>query len=478
LSTIPSIKLSELTSQIQQVIDGAFGHKTFWIIADITNYTYKPQSNYHYFELVEKDKTAAKILAKVAGRAWGFINLYPSIHIGVVWGGVCVSKQFKKKIIFTPPATGQKFKNDINVLIQVSVQYNPSFGLQLNLLDIDTNFTLGLFEQQRKETLERLLRENQAFIKRAGEGYITRNSELALNQVIQRIAVISSDTSAGFQDFKHTLEHNPFDYKFYIDDYFALVQGDGNAKQFLARVIEVFESQKPYDALVIIRGGGAQTDFLIFDNYELNRAIAKFPIPVITGIGHQKNETIADLMAHTSTKTPTKAAEFIIAHNRAFEDNLIGTQKMILIKTYQMINHHKDRLVRLNQITINTTRNLLHEHHKTIMNLSGMILTNPRIIISNRRKDLSNLQLNLQSYSKLYFLNKTAHIAHFQSVMRIMSPQNILNKGFAIIKVDGKIAGNADQIEVGTELTVRLASSEIKTIVKSKSAYDENEFNL
>jgi exodeoxyribonuclease VII large subunit len=332
LSTIPSIKLSELTSQIQQVIDGAFGHKTFWIIADITNYTYKPQSNYHYFELVEKDKTAAKILAKVAGRAWGNASLNIS--------------NFEK-------ATGQKFKNDINVLIQVSVQYNPSFGLQLNLLDIDTNFTLGLFEQQRKETLERLLRENQAFIKRAGEGYITRNSELALNQVIQRIAVISSDTSAGFQDFKHTLEHNPFDYKFYIDDYFALVQGDGNAKQFLARVIEVFESQKPYDALVIIRGGGAQTDFLIFDNYELNRAIAKFPIPVITGIGHQKNETIADLMAHTSTKTPTKAAEFIIAHNRAFEDNLIGTQKMILIKTYQMINHHKDRLVRLNQITIN-----------------------------------------------------------------------------------------------------------------------------
>ncbi|SHE60133.1 exodeoxyribonuclease VII large subunit [Pedobacter caeni] len=457
MSTIPSIKLSELTSQIQQVIDGFFGHKTFWIIADITNYTYKPQSNYHYFELVEKDKSAARILAKVAGRAWG----NASVNIS----------NFEK-------ATGQKFKNDINVLIQVSVQYNPSFGLQLNLLDIDTNFTLGLFEQQRKETLERLLRENQAFIKKAGDGYLTRNSSLVLNQVIQRIAVISSDTSAGFQDFKHSLEHNPFGYKFDVDDYFALVQGDGNAKQFLARIIEVYESQKPYDALVIIRGGGAQTDFLIFDNYELNRAIAKFPIPVITGIGHQKNETIADLMAHTSTKTPTKAAEFIIAHNRTFEDNLIGIQKMLLIKTYQMINHHKDRLVRLNQITINTTRNVLHEHHKNIMNLSGLMLSYPRIVISNKRKDLSNLALNLQSYSKMYFLNKTAHIAHFQSVMRIMSPQNILNKGFAILKVNGKITGDADQIEVGTELTVRLASSEIKTIVKSKSAYDENEFNL
>ena len=457
MSTIPSIKLSELTRQIQQAIDGVFGQQTFWIIADITNYTYKPQSNYHYFELVEKDKNAARILAKVAGRAWGNASLNIT--------------NFEK-------ATGQKFKNDINVLVQVSVQYNPAFGLQLNLLDIDTNFTLGLFEQQRKETLERLLRDNPAFIQKQGDRYLTRNNSLSFGPVIQHIAVISSDTSAGFQDFRHSLEHNPFGYKFEIDDYFALVQGDGNAKQFLAQIIAVYESKKPYDALIIIRGGGSQTDFLLYDNYELSRAIAKFPIPVITGIGHQKNETIADLMAHTATKTPTKAAEFIISHNRNFEDRLTSIQKMILIKTYQMINHHKDKLVQLNQSTINTSRNLLHGHHNHILQLSGQILTNPRILISNKRKDLSNLVQNMQSYSRMYFLNKGGNIAHFQSVMRIMSPQNILNKGFAILKVNGKITSNADQIGVGEELTIRLASSEIKTTVKSKSAYDENEFNL
>ncbi|WP_316821862.1 exodeoxyribonuclease VII large subunit [Pedobacter gandavensis] len=457
LNTIPSIKLSELTRQIQQAIDGVFGQQTFWIIADITNYTYKPQSNYHYFELVEKDKTTARILAKVAGRAWG----NASLNIN----------NFEK-------ATGQKFKNDINVLVQVSVQFNPTFGLQLNLLDIDTNFTLGKFEQQRKETLERLLRDNPGFIQKDGDRYLTRNNSLLLGPVIQRIAVISSDTSAGFQDFRHSLEHNPFGYKFEIDDYFALVQGDGNAKQFLAQIIAVYESKMPYDALIIIRGGGSQTDFLMYDNYELNRAIAKFPIPVITGIGHQKNETIADLMAHTSTKTPTKAAEFIISHNRNFEDCLTGLQKMILIKTYQMINHHKDRLVQLNQSTINTSRNLLHGHHQHILQLSGFILTNPRILISNKRKDLNNLAQNMQSYSRMYFVNKNGNIAHFQSVMRLMSPQNILNKGFAILKVNGKITSNADQIDVGEELTIRLANSEIKTTVKSKSAYHENEFNL
>lgn len=453
-----AIRLSELTNQIRQAIDGIFGNRSFWVIADITSHTYKEQSNYHYFELVEKDKTSAKILTKIAGRAWG----NASVNIS----------NFEQ-------ATGQKFKNDINVLIQVSVQYNPAFGLQLNLLDIDTNFTLGLFEQQRKETLERLLKENPDFITKSGEHYITRNNSIPLNKVLQHIAVISSATSAGYQDFRHTLEHNTFGYHFQIDDYFTLVQGETNARQFLGKIVEVFQSGKPYDVLIIIRGGGAQTDFLIFDNYDLCRAIAKFPIPVITGIGHQKNETIADLMAHTSTKTPTKAAEMLIAHNRAFEESLISLQKIVLIKTYQLINYHKDRLTHINQITISKTRELLHEHHRSIMNLSRMVSTNPKIMISNRQKDLSNVLSNMQAYSRMYFANKRGYIGHFQSVVKIMSPQNILNKGFAIIKVNGRIAGNADQIEAGTELTVRLATAEIKTTVNSKSTLNGNdEFNI
>ncbi|SMC93977.1 exodeoxyribonuclease VII large subunit [Pedobacter nyackensis] len=453
-----AIRLSELTTQIRQVIDEAFGNRTFWVIADVTSHTYKEQSNYHYFELVEKDKASAKILTKIAGRAWG----NASINIS----------NFEQ-------ATGQKFKNDINVLVQVAVQYTPAFGLQLNLLDIDTNFTLGMFEQQRKETLQKLVIENPGFIQKSGEQFITRNNSLALNKVLQNIAIISSATSAGYQDFRHTLENNSFGYTFQIDDYFTLMQGETNAKQFLAKIVEVYQSGKAYDVLVIIRGGGAQTDFLIFDNYDLSRAIAKFPIPVITGIGHQKNETIADLMAHTSTKTPTKAAELIIAHNRGFEESLIGLQKMMLIKTYQLINYHKDRLAHINQITISTTRNLLHEQHRNIINLSRLVLTNPKIMISNKQKDLSNIVSNIQSYNRIYFANKRGYISHFQSVVRLMSPQNILNKGFAILKVNGRIASNADDIAVGSELTVRLATTEIKTTVNAKSTLDGNdEFNL
>lgn len=457
MAAIPSIKLSELTGQIQSVLTGVFGMQTFWVIADVTNYTYKPQSNFHYFELVEKDKASNKILAKIAGRAWG----NAAVNIS----------NFEK-------ATGQQFKNDINVLVQVAVQYNPSFGLQLNLLDIDTTFTLGRFEQQRKETLDKLLRENPSFIKFSEGRYTTRNSELSFNRVFQRIAVISSDTSAGYHDFKHTLENNGFGYQFQVDDYFALVQGEGNAKQFLTKLIEVFDSGVKYDALVIIRGGGAQTDFLIFDNYELNRAIAKFPIPVITGIGHQKNETIADLMAHTSTKTPTKAAELLIAHNKIFEESILLLQQQIVIRTFQLMNYHKEQLNHINQLTINSVKNLLHEKHRQILNLSGMILTNPKIIISNRNKDLNHLRDNFKSFNRMYFLNHIRYISHFESVVRLMSPQNILNKGFAIVKVNDRIISDTSGILPGMEMTVSLAAEEINTKVIAKTKRDGKEFEL
>jgi len=457
LTATPSIRLSELTTQISNAINGVFGSNTFWVVADVSNYTYKPQSNFHYFELVEKDKLSSKILAKISGRAWG----NASVNIS----------NFEK-------ATGQQFKNDINVLVQVAVHYNPAFGLQLNLLDIDTSFTLGQFEKQRKETLERLLRDNSSFIRLLEGQYITRNSELPLNKVLQHIAVISSDTSAGYLDFRHTLETNAFGYHFEVDDYFTLVQGEGNAKQFLSKLINVFESGKPYDALVIIRGGGAQTDFLIFDNYELNRAIAKFPVPVITGIGHQQNETIADLMAHTSTKTPTKAAEMLIAHNRVFEETILSIQQQLVIKTFQLMNLHKEQLNRLNQVTINSVKNLLHEKHRDIVNLSGMILTNPKIIISNKKKDLSNLLANMKSYNRMYFINQARYISHFESVVRLMSPQNILNKGFAIIKISGEIVSDASGIHAGTELTITLADTEINTKVLSKTSRNGKEFEL
>ena len=447
MTSISVLKLSDLARQIRQAIDGVFGSSTFWVIADISNYTYKTETNHHYFDLIEKESLSSRIVAKISGRAWGTA----AVHIS----------NFEK-------TTGQKFKNDINVLIQVSVQYHQAFGLQLNVLDIDTNFTLGQFEQQRNATLAKLVADNPSFIRKSEGRYITRNSELRFKKAIQYIAVISSVTSAGYQDFEHTILNNSFKYSFKLDLYLARVQGEENAKPFLDKLIDVFNAKKDYDAVIIIRGGGAQSDFLLFDNYELSRAIAKFPIPVITGIGHQKNETIIDLMAHTSTKTPTKAAELIIAHNRNFEDNLVRIQKTIIIKTQQLFAYHLRELNDLKTHFLKDVLGLLNENQRNITTLSGTITNKPGMWLSNEHKNIANLLGNIKTFNNIFIAHEKVHLHHFLSIVNLMSPQNILNKGFAILKIDGKIISNPDSILPGNELTIQLSTAEINTVVKSK----------
>ena len=276
----------------------------------------------HFFDLVEKDPNANHIIAKISGKAFG---------IGTV------------RITHFEMTTGQKFTNNINLMLQVEVDYHNAYGLSLILTNIDTNFTIGRLQQQRDLTLQKLVNEN-SFITKVNDQYQTTNKKLSLNLVIQHIALISSTSSAGAEDFKHSLENNPFNYKFQIDEYFAMVQGNNNHQQFFERIIDVYKSGIKYDAVVITRGGGAQTDFLLFDNYRIAKAVAKFPIPIITGIGHQKNTTIVDLMAHTQTKTPTQAAEFIIEHNQTFEKNLSNFQKNIIIKSQQRFNKSTQNL--------------------------------------------------------------------------------------------------------------------------------------
>ena len=260
---------------------------------------------------------------------------------------------------------------------------------------------MGVLELQRQATLEKLIIENPTFIKKSGDKYITRNNQLKLNVVIQKVALISSKTSAGAEDFRHTLLNNSNGYQFYIDDYFTQVQGENNADQFLTKVIEVFNSQKHYDAVIITRGGGAQTDFLIFDNYKIGRAVAKFPIPIITGIGHQKNETITDLMAHTQTKTPTPAAEFIIDHNRAYEEANLTLQRSIIIKSQQLFSFHFQFLASLNSIIVNNTRNILAQCKDSLVKMNQVTINTSKSIIFHQRNSLINLSSQMLSKPKI-----------------------------------------------------------------------------
>jgi len=477
--TIQHIKLSELNKQIQSVIESNFSDFKIWVIADITNHSFKEKTNYHYFDLVEKAENSNDLIAKISGKAWGT--------------GSFKIREFER-------ITGQRFTNNINVLVWVKVNYHIVFGLSLDIQDIDTNFTIGVLEQQRQATLASLVANNSEVIAKVGDKYVTRNGKIPLPMVIQRIAVVASKTSAGNEDFRHTLLNNPYGFKFDIHDYYTVVQNEANAQQFLERLIDVFKSNIKYDVVVINRGGGAQTDFLIFDNYKIGLAVARFPIPIITGIGHQKNETITDLMAHTQTKTPTKAAEFIITHNKQFEDTILNFQKSILIKSqqifsayYQMLTalntsiinnsrtfliDYKDKLVLYNQTVINKTKTLLFQNMSNLSFIASTLVSKPKAITSNRLNDLSNTLNNINSFKNSYLRNQRGYIGHFVSVINLMSPKNILKKGFAIIKHNGVVTSNPDLLSAGSEMEVILIDKSIKSTVKSKSNYNGSEFNL
>jgi exodeoxyribonuclease VII large subunit len=266
---------------------------------------------------------------------------------GVAWS---VGSQSIKKF---ESETSQVFTNGIQVLAKVKVEFHRAYGFSLVLHEIDPSFTLGNLEKQRRETLQRLVNENPDAITLSGEEYFTRNKSLSFNPVIQKIAVIGSPNSEGYVDFTHTISSNLFGYKFNVDVYQSSVQGQYAESELVNTLVSVFEADVDYDCVVIIRGGGARTDFLVFDAYRLARAAARFPIPIITGIGHHKDVSIVDLMVNTSTKTPTKAAEFIISHNRAFEEQLTNAQKSIVIRSQQMMSHCRILINALNISVIN-----------------------------------------------------------------------------------------------------------------------------
>jgi exodeoxyribonuclease VII large subunit len=479
LTEIPHIKLSELAEMIRGIIRTGFENRVYWVVAEVSGHKFYPGQDRHYLDLVEKMEGKSVEAAKLKCTVWS---------------------EASKKIIDFQKVTGQNFADGLQVLVKVKVEYHIVYGLSLVVSDIDHSFTLGNIEKQRLETLMRLVKENPGKIYQEGEEYITANKKLPLKSVLQNIALVASPNSEGFHDFISNITKNKFGYTFHIDHYFSSVQGMAAEKELVDTLVKIYESKKEYDCVVIIRGGGAKTDFLVFDTYGVARAVARFPIPVITGIGHHRDVSVADMMAHTATNAPTKAAELIISHNRAFEEKISVFQKSIVIKTQQLIasslnkinstqhavlnnsrmvlTRNKDGITRANQTVINKSKTILFNLHKNLLSASGHVTTSPFIKVRNKQNDLLNISNNLKSFATGYFLHQHSHIQHHISVFKLMSPKNILKKGFAIVKQKGKILKDAEGIEAGNELIITLYETEITTKVISKNTTHGTENEL
>jgi exodeoxyribonuclease VII large subunit len=296
--------------------------------------------------------------------------------------------------------------------------------------------------------------------------------------VIQRIAVISSSTSAGWQDFHAALHENEFGFRFHIDDYFTAVQGEANAQLFVNTLVEIFNTGIGYDAVIIIRGGGAQADFQLFDEYVMGRVVAKYPIPIITGIGHQKNETITDLMAHTQTRTPTQAAEFIAHHNRSFEVSLLDLQNKVIIRSQQLFSVHSQLLSQMNSTIVNQSKSILFMRKSALVNAAAIFTARPKILLAAQRNHINNIRSNIFSFTGKLISGQKNTLSHHHTFMKLVSPEQLLKRGFAIVKANNRITINPDDLMPGNDFTLLFGQEEITATVKDKKQTNGKESDL
>jgi exodeoxyribonuclease VII large subunit len=350
---IPSITLSELTNEIAESLDERFGRKSYWITAELCDVKKYLSTRRCYLKFIERynNNTVAEI------RAVFWSNSYSQIE------------HFEK-------STNQAFADGIKITCSVCVRYHPKYGLNLDVLQIDVAYTLGTLELERQHTLERLVRENPAAINVIDGRYHTLNNTMPLPAVIQKIALITAPASDGQRDFKQELDKNKHGFAFSTTEFLTQIQGDNAHKLILEQLLLVAQQKKRFDVVAIVRGGGSQTDFRPFEDYELAKCIALFPVPIFTGIGHDRNTSIADLMAREQ-KTPTKVAGMIVEHNFEFENRIIALKDYFFEKVTRLIKTAGDDLQAMGRLVKMASPEAALRKGFAMITLNGRIITDP-----------------------------------------------------------------------------------------------------
>jgi len=377
------------------------------------------------------------------------------------------------------------------------------FGLSLNIKVIDQGYTFGEMAMQRKEIVNRLQEE----------GVFEMNKELELPLVPQKIAVISSATAAGFQDFMNQLDNNESGFKFYTKLFQATMQGTETVPSIINALERIFQYEEFFHVVVIIRGGGATADLSSFDNYELAYNITQFPLPVITGIGHEKDDTIIDLVAHTRLKTPTAVAEFFIKGMERFYDRMLEMEKEIVQLTRESIDSHQEQLekaasnlkyavtafINKSQTELNRKGNELQRNVKQfsyqkeheLNSLQHQVKSTLLLWYSVSKTGLEQRRLKLKHVVIKSLIGQKAVLNHYkdllagraekmilreqerihfhQNTARLINPENVLKRGYTITLREGRIVKSAKQIELNEEIETRFSDGTVKSkIVKNR----------
>jgi exodeoxyribonuclease VII large subunit len=409
------ISLLDLNKKIKDCLKNNL-EDSYWVVSEIGEMRFN-QKGHCYLELVEKRDD--EILAKNKATIWSYT--------------------YRNLSGWFESLTGQTLKPGLKILSNVVVSHHEVYGLSLNIKDIDASYTLGERAKKRLEILNRLKED----------GISEMNKDLPLPMVPQRIAIIASSTSAGYLDFITQIENNSAGYAFRITHFQAIMQGSEAEESIIKAILDVNANIERYDLLVIIRGGGATLDLECFDTYGLASHIAQFPIPVITGIGHERDETIADIVANTSLKTPTAVAEFLISGIKDFEDSIDSHYAEIYEYVKNTLKENRTHLEYLSKHIKYTSENTLKSHSAKLSALTSGIQS-----AANGRKKV--LETMVQNYIQSIKLNtiryldlKNKDLKNISSSIGILDPKSVLKRGYSIVRKGNKIIKSARDLKEG-----------------------------
>ncbi|MEG0253531.1 MAG: exodeoxyribonuclease VII large subunit, partial [Muribaculaceae bacterium] len=371
---------------------------------------------------------------------------------GIIWANRFTELKYNFEAV-----TGQQFVSGLKVMVRVSANFHEQFGFSLVINDINPDFTLGDMARQRMEIIRRLTQE----------GIINMNRELELCDVPQRIAVISAAGAAGYGDFINQLHNNKNNIQFYTALFSATMQGANTVPSIIGALNRINEYIDLFDCVVIIRGGGATSELNSFDNYDLAANIAQFPIPVITGIGHERDNTVIDYVSHLRVKTPTAAAEWLIAKAQNALDTVNNLTEQILSKVKEYISGAKQQLAYFSSSIPLIAENKVSKSKSLIQQYGQAIPMCVQNRINNSRTILAHITSNIQLLATQRMSIENTKINNISEKINLLSPKNTLKRGYSITLCNGKAVTDAGHLHEGDTITTTLYRSTIISNIKS-----------
>ena len=441
MTSLSLYQLNQLIKEsLRQVIPA-----TIWLRAEIHNIT-SNYSGHCYLDLIEKSEHNDQIIAKQRATIW--VSTYRLL-----------AHKFYS-------ATGGTLQAGMNILVEVSVEFHELYGMSLNIKDIDPTYTLGELQRRRLEIIQRLKKH----------GLIDKNRQLPMPRLIKRIAIISSPTAAGYSDFIHQLTHNPHGFTYQTTLFPAIMQGPQTEESILSALDKIINFQLStfnFQLVVIIRGGGATSDLQAFDSEQLAVRCANFPLPIITGIGHLRDETILDLVAYKNLKTPTAVAEYIISHTLELDMYLLELGDRIQKSAILRLEQEKNLLTSLSAYIPQYALRLLTASDNKLTALQHRIELKTADFIAKNRLLLDRKSDQLSAIVNQQFQQQQNNLKLIETKLQLLDPQQLLRKGYSFTTHNGKLVTSITQLAPGDTITTTLADGTIDSTVGTRHAVSD-----